>query len=179
VTPVTHRIRPYPECETSMWGHADRTTDTMRHELMTAWRRASTAELHWTTPNGPHGSPVVPLVWPGDRLPCVALPLVQLDEAESIPATVALSVPAASQRPETLVASSEVSLEWDLSGERFLEHLLPQEVAKHPPTRLRADSLLARRENWWWLPRILVTLTSTTGMWSLPTRTSTAHALLV
>src|SRR5699024_4565544 len=52
------------------------------------------------------------------------------------------------------------------------------EVAKHPPTRLRADSLLARRENWWWLPRILLTLTSTREMWSLRARTSTTHALL-
>lgn len=95
-----------------------------------------------------------------------------------MPATAALSVQTTTPQPVTLVAAGRVRFEWDLSGERFSEHLLSQEVAKHPPTRLRSDSLMARRENWWWLPRVLITLAVTTHVRSLPARTTTGHALL-
>lgn len=151
----------------------------MRNELTNAWRRAGTAELLWTTRDGPHGMPVVPLVWPQDRLPCAAIPLAQLREIESVPRTAALSVQTDGDNPRTLVATGRVRLEWDMLGERFIEHLLPREVAKHPPTRLRADSLMARRENWWWLPRVLVTLAEATSVCSLPPRTTADDALLV
>lgn len=180
----------------------------MRNELINAWRRASTAELLWETPNGPRGTPVVPLIWPQDRLPCVAIPLDQLGEIESLAGpgigeglggrtgpdpgpdpgpdtgtaatgTVTLSVQTDAETPSTVSATGPVRVEWDLTGERFIDHLLPQEVAKHPPTRLRSDSLMARRENWWWLPRALVTLTDTTRVCSLPARRSADDALLV
>lgn len=159
----------------------------MRNELISAWRRASTAELLWATPNGPRATPVVPLVWPRDRLPCAAVPLSQLHDIESITGnattgattTAALSVQTGTETPVTLLATGRIRIEWDLTGERFVEHLLPQEAAKHPPTRLRADSLLARRENWWWLPRVLITLTDTARMTSLPARATVGDALLV
>lgn len=155
----------------------------MNHQVISAWRRASTAELLWSAPSGPCGTPVVPLVWSRDRLPCAAIPLAQLREIDSLPQRATLSVPSDAESPATspatLVATGRIRLEWDLTGERFIEHLLGQEVAKHPPTRLRADSLMARRENWWWLPRALVTLTEITDVWSLPARTRADDALLV
>lgn len=51
-----------------------------------------------------------------------------------------------------------MSLRHDPEGEVFVEELVDQELRKFPPSRLRADSLLQRRENWWYLARVLVTL---------------------
>lgn len=151
----------------------------MRDEMVTAWRQASTAEVLWTTSRGPRGIPVVPLVWPQDRTPCAAIPLSQLDDAESIVREAALSVHTSHGTPRTLLATGRVNVRVDLTGTEFIEHLLPQEVAKHPPTRLRADSLMARKENWWWLPRVLVTLTESAHVHALPARTHFEDALLV
>lgn len=46
----------------------------------------------------------------------------------------------------------------DPEGERFTASLLEQELLRWPPARLYADSVLLRREHWWWLPRLLVEL---------------------
>jgi len=47
----------------------------------------------------------------------------------------------------------------DLDGERFeTSTLLLQELAKHPPSRRRLDSIILRREHWWFLPRVLLRL---------------------
>src|SRR5690606_31504645 len=40
----------------------------------------------------------------------------------------------------------------------FTEVLLSQELLKYPPSRTYADSPLLCRENWWWLPRLVVRL---------------------
>ena len=44
----------------------------------------------------------------------------------------------------------------DPAGEVFSEELLDQELLRFPPARAYADSALLRRENWWYLPRLLV-----------------------
>ena len=36
--------------------------------------------------------------------------------------------------------------------------LLPQHLAKHPPSRALADSVMLRREHWWYVPRLLLRL---------------------
>lgn len=151
----------------------------MLDEMVTAWRRASTAELVWTAPHGAHGTPIVPLVWPEDHAPCAAVPLSRLDEVESIAGQATLSVHTSDPISRTLVASGRVDVRLDLTGEEFVEHLLAQEAVKHPPTRLRADSIMARRENWWWLPRVLITLTGPAQVRELPARTDAQDALLV
>ncbi|QGK72231.1 hypothetical protein GIY23_12075 [Allosaccharopolyspora coralli] len=147
--------------------------------MITAWSRAVTAEILWHTVRGPRGMPVVPLTWPQDRTPCAAVPLSHLDDVDSLPHRAAFTVHTGHGHPKTLVATGRVDLHWDLSGAEFVDHLLPQELAKHPPTRLRADSLMARRENWWWIPRALVTLRDITRVDTLPARTHPGDALLV
>lgn len=149
--------------------------------LVTVWQRCTSGELCWLTPQGPVGIPVVPLVW--RDAPCVALPFAHLDAIETLTdgtavfsvtdaAALAAGVPA-------MAATGRVELGYDLDGEIFTEHLVAQECVKHPPTRLRADSLMARRENWWWVPRILVTLVEVVEERSLPARDRPADALLV
>ncbi|WP_046468183.1 hypothetical protein [Allosalinactinospora lopnorensis] len=145
------------------------------HDFVTVWRRSTTGELCWLAPDGPTGIPVVPLDW--DGTPCVALPLAHLDAVDSMASRrAALSVTGGEPG---LVAIGRVDVHFDLGGERFVEHLLEQEIIKHPPTRLRADSLMARRENRWWLARVLITLTAVDEVRPLPARSPGGDALLV
>ncbi|MHA6800016.1 hypothetical protein [Bounagaea algeriensis] len=151
----------------------------MADEMIAAWSQAATAEILWTTARGAHGMPVVPLNWPEERTPCAAVPLSQLDDVASLAHRAAFTVHTRDEPGETLMATGRVAVRWDLEGAEFVEHLLAQEVAKHPPTRLRADSIMARRENWWWVPRVLVTLEETAHVTALPARTHAEDALLV
>lgn len=62
---------------------------------------------------------------------------------------------------EPLAVPVAPSVSYDPEGETFLAELVEQELRKYPPSRLRADSLLQRRENWWYVARVLVTLRPT------------------
>jgi hypothetical protein len=130
-------------------------------ELVTAWRQAQLAELVWDTPDGPDATVVVPLTDEG--IACVALPFDQLARAEALAAAggavASVSDPALGGGAEPLRVRVRVTREDDLSAERFEDSkLLLQELAKHPPSRRRLDSILLRREHWWFLPRILLHL---------------------
>ncbi len=148
-------------------------------DLITVWQRSTVAELSWTTPSGPSGIPVVPLMWRDS--PCVALPYSMAGTALELRGhTVALSVSAEDAGGGTaVVGTGPVEVVEDLDGAEFVEHLVEQEAIKHPPTRLRADSLIARRENWWWVPRLLVSLTAVEEEHALHPRTRARDALLV
>ncbi|MEU3019734.1 hypothetical protein ABZ635_20335 [Nocardiopsis sp. NPDC007018] len=148
-------------------------------DLITVWQRSTVAELSWTTPSGPSGIPVVPLMW--RDFPCVALPYSMADTALSLRGrTAALSVSAADAGTgAAVVGTGPVEVLEDVDGTLFVEHLVEQEALKHPPTRLRADSLIARRENWWWVPRVIVSLTGVEEQRDLHPRTRAADALLV
>ncbi|WP_460999651.1 hypothetical protein [Streptomonospora sediminis] len=157
---------------------------------------------------GPAGIPVVPLVWddlPCVALPMAHLDAV--DSMTSGRAAFAVTLPTAGgdtlktrktgDKDEEvsggtgggagggtlaaggLVATGPVDIRYDLQGKRFADHLIEQEIVKHPPTRLRADGLMARRENWWWLPRVLITMTALEEVRELPGRTRSEDALLV
>ncbi|GAB3746084.1 hypothetical protein [Nocardiopsis nanhaiensis] len=148
-------------------------------DLITVWQRSTVAELSWTTPAGPLGIPVVPLLW--RDTPCVALPYSMAGTALSLRGLrVAFSATAEDAGGRTAVAGSgPVDVVEDLEGAEFVEHLVEQEAVKHPPTRLRADSLIARRENWWWVPRVIVSLASLEEERELHPRTRATDALLV
>ena len=147
----------------------------------TVWENSTTAELSWLSPSGPVGVPAVPLMWEGH--PCVALPFSHLALLDTLTDGQAVcSVTDARALPPgspAVAATGRVTVTHDLSGDVFVDALLAQEIRKHPPTRQRAGGLLARRENWWWRPRIIVTLRDTVEEWTLPPRTSADHALLL
>nr|WP_184632585.1 hypothetical protein [Streptomonospora salina] len=149
--------------------------------MVTVWRRSTAAEMCWTGSSGPAGIPVVPLVW--QDLPCVALPLAHLDAVDTMTsgrAAFAVTGPGDDEPgADGLVATGPVDIRFDLEGTRFVDHLLEQEIVKHPPTRLRADGIMARRENWWWVPRVLITLTAEEEVREVPARRRGADALLV
>lgn len=150
------------------------------NDLVTVWQRSTVAELSWTSPSGPAGIPVVPLMW--RDTPCVALPYAHADVALRLRERqhVAFSVTDEGAGGRTAVVGvGPVDVVEDLEGHEFVEHLLEQEVVKHPPTRLRADSLMARRENWWWVSRVLVTLGTIEEEYPLHPRTRAEDTLLV
>lgn len=114
--------------------------------------------------------------------PCAALPLSLLAEIDSLPGRVAFSVTlpgAADPSRPGQVAVGPVQVRHDPRGTIFDGELVEQEAHKHPPTRLRAGSLLARNENWWWMGRAVVTLSEAEAVHTVRPRASAHHALLV
>jgi len=129
--------------------------------LLTTWRAAQLGELVWDTPDGPDALPVVPLS--DDGVPCVALPYSSLARADTLAAAgtavACVSVPELAGSSTPMAVRVRVRRLDDLDGEHFeTSQLLLQELAKHPPSRRRLDSILLRREHWWFLPRILLHL---------------------
>ncbi|MPZ63363.1 MAG: pyridoxamine 5'-phosphate oxidase family protein [Propionibacteriales bacterium] len=123
---------------------------------------ASVAELAWLGPDGrPDGIPVTPLLL-GNQ------PAVAFTYAYAAPARQIGSVPAIALvlsdprmtgtgwRPGVLLGRPR--LIEDRDGQLYKNELLAQELRKYPPSRTLADSLLLRRENWWYLPRLIVTI---------------------
>ena len=82
------------------------------------------AELGWTSPSGPSGIPVVPLVL--RDTPCVALPYAHADVALRLHRQhVAFSVTDQDAGGRTaVVGAGTVEVVEDLEGHEFVEHLL-------------------------------------------------------
>lgn len=151
-------------------------------DLVTAWRGAMVGELCWIGPRDrPEAAPVTPLLL--DDTPCLAIPYahrVAVRELAAAPEAALVVSDARAAADRGVLAVGPVRVEDDLEGTRFAERLLPQELAKYPPSRTLADTLLLRRENWWWLPRLIVTLDAVRRVEELLPRTDPdTEALLV
>jgi hypothetical protein len=148
-------------------------------DFATVWRRSAVGELSWLTPRGrPVSVPVVPLLDGG--APCAALPLAHLDLVDTLGPRAAFSLTAPAPGTDAgLVGAGPVEVRLDPRGRLFGRDLVEQEAAKHPPTRLRAGSLMARKENWWWMARALVTLTGVDRVEAVRRRDRAPDALLV
>jgi hypothetical protein len=119
------------------------------------------AELFLRRPDGRLDAvTVTPLVQ--DRRIVVALTYAERELASHLdgsPVTLTLSDGRMALRGwEPMALPCRVEVEEDPDGVRFEADLLDQELRKHPPSRLLADSLRDRRDNWWFLPRLLCTL---------------------
>jgi hypothetical protein len=129
---------------------------------LAAVRAAGLAELVWSGEDGPpEAVGVVPLLL--DDQPAVALTWAHEAPARAVAraaqVTLVLSDPRlAGAGWEPLALSVRPTLVEDGDGSLFRERLLDQELRKHPPARALADSSLLRRENWWYLPRLLLLL---------------------
>lgn len=144
------------------------------------WRRAIVAEINWVSGSGPRGIPVVPVLRGGE--PAAAVPYSRYDQVRYLADQPAILTVTDLQAGSTTArgASGRVRVEHDVDGDILIaEDLLIQEVIKHPPTKLRSDSLLARRENPWWTPRIVITLSELDAEFAIPGRTSPTDAVLV
>lgn len=144
------------------------------------WRSSVVAEIAWIGPDGPAAAAVVPLELDG-RL-CTAVPYHRLDEVSGLRdgtrTTWTVTDPHGGRSPGMRV-SGTVRVRDDLDGDEFVDRLLDQELRRHPPTRLRADSVMQRREHWWWLPRRLIVLDTEASSGRLPRRQQDTDGLLV
>lgn len=154
------------------------------HNVVTAWRHALTAEVCWIGPDDrPESVPATPLLL--DDVPCLALPYARHSTAAALrvapevafAATEARSLPKGGRG---VVLCGAATVTDAIDGSFFTEKLLEQELLKYPPSRTLVDSLLLRRENWWWLPRLIVRLDRVTRTAELATRADPAlEAVLV
>lgn len=130
-------------------------------DALRAVRAASVAEVAWQDRQRVRVRGVVPLV--GAEGPVLALPWAEEPLARSLAAAGEVLLTVTDPRA-TGAAYAPVRLRCrprlveDRTGERFDAELLDQELLRYPPSRLLADSVLLRREHWWWLPRLLVGL---------------------
>lgn len=130
------------------------------------WCRAPLAAIAWLAPDGiPDVVSVLPLT--GSGRPVLALPYAKVGLARALEASteVVLAVVSPSQAdsgasgPATALVTvrGRAEVTADPSGDRFqASGLIEVELAKYPTSRRRLDSLLLRREHWWFLPRLLV-----------------------
>jgi hypothetical protein len=95
--------------------------------------------------------------------PAVALPYAQQALARRLAAAPALALLVSDDRMtgsgwQPVAVTGRPRLLADRDGKLFTDQLLEQELRKYPPSRALADSVLLRREHWWYLPRLIVTL---------------------
>jgi hypothetical protein len=125
-------------------------------------RAATVAELAWVGTDGrPDALPVVPLLL--DVEPAIAYPYAYADLARQIATAPAVALTISEPRMtgsgwRPLAATGRARLIEDKDGELFKSALLTEELRKYPPSRALADSLMLRREHWWYVPRMIVVL---------------------
>lgn len=159
----------------------DDAPDDSVERIATASRQAGVVEVCWTGPDGsPQATAGVPL-YRGGR-PVLALPWALEGQAREMAAASAvgwvLSDGRLAQRAwEPLLALGRFDLVEDTTGDLFLDGLIEQELRKHPPSRAYVDTPLLRNENWWYLPRLVLTL-EPFDVLSIGARTEPAHAVL-
>lgn len=131
-------------------------------ELAWASRRAGVVEVCWLTREaGPRATAAVPLVH--DGRPALALLWSQAEVARELASSRVVAWVLSDRRlaqPDwhPLLAFGRFRLIEDAEGDVFVESMLDLELRKHPPSRAYADNPLLRRENWWFLPRLVLVL---------------------
>lgn len=153
-----------------------------RQTLITSAELAAVAAFaHIGADDMPRLTPVTPLLL--DGVPTFTVTYACLELAREIAASshVALvfhdsRLAYAGWSPLSVTARAEVIQDPD--GELFREKLLHQELRKFPPDRQLIDSPLLLRENWWYVPRLIVRLYETGEPRPIARRESPDHAVL-
>lgn len=123
---------------------------------------SSVADVAWLDGDGmPNGCGAVAFLW--NKKPVLAFSYAYDDLARSIAAAAQVALVLTETRststtftPAALIGRPK--LIEDTDGYIFADHLLKQELQRYPPARVYADSLVLRREHWWYLPRLIVAL---------------------
>ena len=150
--------------------------------LRTSAEMAAVAELAYTDEDGsPRIEPLTPLLL--QKEPVFALPYSRIDLARQL-----------EKRPEVALTFSDSRLArvgWsplavegrteiipDPEGDLFLEEPLYWELRKHGPSRQLIGSLVLRRDNWWYVPRLILRFTETGAPHPIERRTGPEHGIL-
>lgn len=154
----------------------------MDADVVEAAAGAVIAEIGWRDDAGAvHLAARLPLA--DERVPALALTYDDLGLAQHLAAAPEIVMVISDARYalrgwQPLAVEVAASLTHDPHGDRFVDRFVEQELRKFPPSRLRADSLLQRRENWWYLARVLVSLRPVGPVRSLEARTDAEEGVL-
>lgn len=77
-----------------------------------------------------------------------------------------------------LSVAARARVEPDSEGYFFKEALMEQELTKHPPSRQLINSFMLQKENWWYLPRLVVRLEPLEEPRPVARRTGENHGVL-
>jgi hypothetical protein len=169
---LTYHARSTTQGERGGSGLTDAERSTHIDTAARSWRRAPLAAITWSTPEGvPDAASVFPLSENG--VPFLALSYARLELARALEASaqVVLAVPASAADADAppIVVRGHAEVIDDPKGDRFHDSgMIEMELAKYPASRRRLDSLLLRREHWWFLPRLLVRIGGLTDARTLP-----------
>jgi hypothetical protein len=125
-----------------------------------AIQAAVVGELAWLDPDGrPDAIPATPLLLDGE--PAVAFSYADVELARRVASAAAAALVVSDDRLTSrawrpVALTGRPRLIEDRDGALFTDRLLDQELRKYPPARALADSLMLRREHWWYLPRLIV-----------------------
>jgi len=153
-----------------------------RQSLTTTTELAAVAELAYAAANGsPRVEAVTPLLLGGD--PTFALPYSRLELARRLAEVPRVSVTFSDSRlayvgwsPLTVEGAVEVTP--DPEGELFLGELLTDELRKFRPARSLIGNFVARRDHWWYVPRLILRLKDAGPPRPVARRTAPEHAVL-
>lgn len=126
---------------------------------LSALGTAVVGEVAFATPTGAVDAAVVhPLVHDGGVV--LALPFARRGLADALASARSVALVSSDGRLvlrdwSPVAATGRMRVSADLEGRWFARELLDQELRRYPPARLLADSLIQRREYWWYLPRLL------------------------
>jgi hypothetical protein len=136
--------------------------DSAKNDIVSSADLAATAELAYLDHSGnPRVRSITPVV--SDGAPAFTLTYAEAEAAREINASPEVCLVFSDSRLayagwKSLFVSARTRLAADPKGDDFLERFLEQELRKHPPSRLYMDTLVLRRENWWYTPRLMLFL---------------------
>jgi len=140
------------------------------------------AELLYARPDGGIGAVTVTPLVADDRV-VVALPFADRVLAEELAEADHVAMVLSDDRMalrgwEPLAVAARVEVDPDVEGHRFTDEFLDEELRKHPPSRVLADALRDRRDNWWYLPRLLCRIIPTGGSRTIGPRSDPTTGVL-
>lgn len=133
-----------------------------QNDIVSSADLAATAELAYLDRSGKvRLRSMTPVV--SDGVPAFTLTYAEAEAAREINASPEVCLVFSDSRLayagwSPLAVSARTEMVEDSKGDDFLELFLEQELRKYPPSRLYMDTLVLRRENWWYTPRLMLHL---------------------
>jgi hypothetical protein len=143
---------------------------------------AAVAELSYLDSAGsPRIEPLTPLLM--EKEPAFALPYSRTDLAHRLEKSPEVSLTFSDSRLarvgwSPLAVEGRMEVIPDPEGDLFLEELLYWELRKFWPSRQLIGSLVLRRDNWWYVSRLILRFTETAAPRSIARRTDPDHGIL-
>ena len=150
--------------------------------LRTSAEMAAVAELSYLDVDGsPRIEPLTPLLL--EKEPVFALTYDRIGLARKLEKSPGVSLTFSDSRLarvgwSPLVVSGKIEVVPDPGGNLFLQELLDWELRKFWPSRQLIGSLVLQKDNWWYVPRLILRFTETETPRPTERRTEPEHGIL-